>query len=156
MKRSFFVFLFVSILIVAGIVVISNKGSADSSFLNNYKADIFYTESCGCCANFIGYARNQGLKVNPLLTEDIEGKKDSLNIPASVRSCHTTVINGYFIEGHVPAEAIEKLLKEKPAIDGIGAPGMPEGAPGMPGARKPYDVVSVKDGNVIGIFYSVR
>ena len=74
-------------------------------------------------------------------TEDMGSIKEQYGIEEDKQSCHTTVIGDYFVEGHVPLAAVEKLLSEKPAIDGIGLPGMPIGTPGMPGVKQaPYEV----------------
>jgi hypothetical protein len=73
--------------------------------------------------------------------------KQKYNIPLEMQSCHTTIIGEYFIEGHVPYEAINKLLKEQPNIDGIALPGMPIGTPGMPGEKdEPYVIYQLIDG----------
>ena len=73
--------------------------------------------------------------------------KEKYNIPIEMQSCHTTILDKYFIEGHVPIEAINKLLKEKPDIDGIALPGMPIGTPGMPGKKEePYIIYQLVDG----------
>ena len=73
--------------------------------------------------------------------------KKKYNIPLEMQSCHTTMLGKYFIEGHVPIEAINKLLKEQPKIDGIALPGMPIGTPGMPGEKEePYIIYQLIDG----------
>ena len=73
--------------------------------------------------------------------------KQKFNIPLEMQSCHTTIMDKYFIEGHVPLEAINKLLKEQPDIDGIALPGMPIGTPGMPGDKdEPYVIYQLIDG----------
>lgn len=79
--------------------------------------------------------------------EDISGIKNSLGVPDELLSCHTTVIKDYFIEGHVPIEAISKLIEERPDVKGISLPGMPSGSPGMPGAKEgTFVIYSVDDG----------
>lgn len=114
-------------------------------FFKDYTAEVYYSEACGCCVNYIGYLRNSGFNVKPILVDDIKQTKDDLKIPSDMRSCHTTKIGKYYIEGHMPVEAIKKLLTEKPDIDGIALPGMPSGSPGMPGAKVPFEVMSVKN-----------
>jgi hypothetical protein len=77
---------------------------------------------------------------------DVSVIKEKYHIPDELHSCHTTVVGNYFIEGHVPMEAINKLLNEKPDIDGIALPGMPIGTPGMPGPKEaPFVIYQVKD-----------
>ena len=82
-----------------------------------------------------------------------EGNPESIkiqhNIPKEMWSCHTTMIENYFVEGHVPMEAIEKLIEEQPDIDGIALPNMPSGSPGMPGKKNSVWIIySVRDGNI--------
>lgn len=74
--------------------------------------------------------------------------KDELKVPEKLRACHTAVIDGYVVEGHVPADLIHKLVKEKPSVLGIAVPGMPNGSPGMEGGKpEPYNVMTFdKDG----------
>ncbi len=82
-------------------------------------------------------------------TDDYVDIKDDLGIPADMQGCHTTVINEYFVEGHVPIEAVRKLLDERPLIDGIALPGMPQGSPGMGGEKMlRFVIYSVTDGTV--------
>ncbi len=66
--------------------------------------------------------------------QNVDSIKEQYQIPQSMRSCHTTVVGDYFVEGHIPLEAVEKMMKEKPDIRGIAMPGMPPGSPGMPGS----------------------
>jgi hypothetical protein len=91
----------------------------------------------------VGHLRASGFKIDK---KDVFGKKladikHQLGVPEQLRSCHTALIGGYVIEGHVPADLIYKLLKDKPQIVGLAVPGMPIGSPGMEGAKpEPYDV----------------
>ena len=79
---------------------------------------------------------------------DIAQLKARHGVPKSAWSCHTTIVAGYVIEGHVPMEAIEDLLSRRPAIDGIALPGMPAGSPGMPGIKAgPFEVLAVDSGS---------
>jgi hypothetical protein len=82
--------------------------------------------------------------VTPRDVNDVTPYRKKYGVPASLASCHTAVIDGYSIEGHVPADVIQKLLKEKPAIAGLAAPGMPQGSPGMEqgGPAEHYDIIS--------------
>lgn len=70
-----------------------------------------------------------------VLTDNVEGVKNQLAIPKEMRSCHTSLIGDYYVEGHVPVEALRKLIEEQPQIDGIAMPGMPQGSPGMGGQK---------------------
>ena len=98
------------------------------------KFEVYKSEYCGCCDLFVKYAKKfANLEIKDVT--DVNPKKDELGIPQSMRSCHTTIIGDYFAEGHIPIEAINKLLSEKPDIKGIALPGMPAGSPGMPGGK---------------------
>ena len=79
----------------------------------------------------------------------MDAVKQRFNIPANMQSCHTTIIGDYFVEGHIPLEVIDKLLSEKPDLDGIALPDMPAGSPGMPGRKtEEFIIYGLKDGQV--------
>lgn len=100
--------------------------------------------SCGCCGIYGQYLIGRGMHVDMVDSDDLSRIKDEYAVPENLRSCHTTMMEGYFVEGHVPTEAIEKLMTEKPAIKGIAMPGMPSGSPGMPGGKEgPFIVYAV-------------
>ncbi len=81
------------------------------------------------------------------MMDDLTEMKDELNIPEEMRSCHTSMVGEYFVEGHVPVEAIWKLLEEQPPISGIALPGMPPGSPGMGGDKEePFTIYAIVDG----------
>lgn len=81
------------------------------------------------------YLQENGVTVETVMTEDTSAIKEEYGIPEELWSCHTTVVDGYYIEGHVPIDVVLKLLEERPAIDGIALPGMPSGSPGMDGEK---------------------
>ncbi len=81
--------------------------------------------------------------------EDLTPVEAQYGVPRAAQACHTAVVDGYVVVGHVPADAIRRMLKDRPNIVGIAVPGMPSGSPGMDGPKQPYDVVSFdKDGKV--------
>ena len=91
--------------------------------------------------------RSHGWTVMSVETDDMTGVKRMHNLPEATWSCHTAVIDGYVVEGHVPLSAIEDMLAKRPAIDGIALPGMPAGSPGMPGIREAaFQVLAIADG----------
>ena len=101
------------------------------------------TPTCGCCAAWVDLAREEGFEVEVTETRDYVGMKHAADVPANLWSCHTAEVAGYTVEGHVPFDAIRKLLDERPRIEGISVPGMPAGSPGMgtdPEAR--FDVIA--------------
>jgi hypothetical protein len=139
----------VVVLVVVGGFFLLNQGKSNTeiSMFNGVHAIVYKSASCGCCVGFVAESRKLGMDVEMIVTEDMDGIKEKYDIPHEMGSCHTTIIDGYFIEGHMPFEVIEKLLTEKPDIDGIALPGMPAGSPGMPGQKAgPYEVFQLKDG----------
>lgn len=135
------IYLGIGILIVLGIFVFIFINPSVNSYaaLENFQEEIdFYrSESCGCCSLYENtyLIRTGNLNVKDIQMQDITPIKDRYKIPLELQSCHTSVIGDYFVEGHIPLEAIDKLIAEKPNIVGIAMPGMPQGSPGMPGAK---------------------
>lgn len=105
--------------------------------------EVWKDPNCGCCKNWIEHMRKHGFTVVIHDTPDVTPIKQAHGVGADLVSCHTGLIHGYVIEGHVPADLVRKLITEKPAIAGLAVPGMPMGSPGMEGASKDaYDVVA--------------
>ena len=114
---------------------------------NKETVEVFKTPSCGCCNGYVLFLEKEKFKVKQTDMGSLHTIKQKFNIPLEMQSCHTTITDKYFIEGHVPLEAINKLLKEQPDIDGIALPGMPIGTPGMPGDKdEPYVIYQLIDG----------
>ena len=114
---------------------------------SKYDVEVFKTSSCGCCYGYVLFLEEEKFKVKKTDMRSLYSIKKKYNIPLEMQSCHTTILGKYFIEGHVPIEAINKLLKEQPDIDGIALPGMPIGTPGMPGEKEePYVIYQLVDG----------
>ncbi len=105
---------------------------------------VYKSPTCQCCAEWIDYLRDEGFEVEASDVADMQQIKGQFNIPRELTSCHTGVIGGYVVEGHVPAEDIKRMLREKPDVAGITVPGMPVGSPGMEqGSRRdPYNVLT--------------
>ncbi len=117
---------------------------------NNIKMKLYKSPYCNCCELYADELKKQGYDVEVIATEDMNPVKEKYNIPDDRQSCHTTVVDDYYIEGHVPMEAVKKLLEERPEIDGIGLPGMPIGTPGMPGEKTaPYEIYKSIDGKFL-------
>lgn len=122
----------------------SISGESD---LSGFEITVYKSQSCGCCSGYISELERRDFNVETIEKQDTTYIKDEYNIPQNMRSCHTAVIEGYFIEGHVPVEAVNKLLEERPDVDGIALAGMPSGSPGMPGSkREDWKIYSIKDG----------
>lgn len=114
-------------------------------------AHVYRSPTCQCCGAHVEHLRDAGFEVAVHEVDDTGAVKAELGLPDDLRSCHTTVVDGYVIEGHVPADDIERLLAERPDVSGIGLAGMPQGAPGMPGELAgPLDVRAFADGEDIG------
>ena len=98
--------------------------------------------NCGCCTGWVQHLRRNGFAATIVETADMQAVKTRLGVPAQLASCHTAEIAGYIIEGHVPAQAIARLIAEKPNAIGLAVPGMPIGSPGMEGGTPEiYDVI---------------
>jgi hypothetical protein len=103
--------------------------------------------TCGCCTAWIEHMRKAGFPVEVHNENDVEPIKRRVGVPAGKGSCHTAEVDGYFVEGHVPAADVKRLLAKKPDARGLTAPGMPVGSPGMEmpgGSTQPYAVELVK------------
>ena len=110
---------------------------------------VYKDEGCGCCRKWVDHMRANGFGVTAHDVPDIDVIKKQLGVPGSLASCHTALVGGYVVEGHVPADVVRRLLKERPQIAGLAVPGMPVGSPGMEmGDRHdPYDVIAfARDG----------
>jgi len=145
MKRNIFLFsfLFVLLLLIGACTEKSVGGSSGT------KVTVFKSPSCGCCVGHAAELDKGGFDVEIVKVEDMQAIKKQYNVPSNMESCHTAVIGDYFVEGHVPMEAIDKLLLEQPDIDGIALPNMPAGSPGMPGVkRSPFRVYAISNGEV--------
>ena len=113
------------------------------------KLVVSQSPSCGCCSGWVANMEENGFNVEAIKTEDMYSTKVNAGIDMSLSSCHTGFIGDYFVEGHVPHDAIEKLLNERPDIKGITVPGMPSGinVPGMEvsNERAKFDVLAVNN-----------
>jgi hypothetical protein len=109
--------------------------------------------TCGCCAKWIEHARAHGFTVKVVEIDDIMAAKSKHNVPDKLASCHTSLVRGYVVEGHVPAADIKKLLAAKPKAIGIAVPGMPAGSPGMEaGFTQPYETLLFRADGSTSVF----
>ena len=115
---------------------------------------VYRNPSCNCCHKWINHLENNQFNVIDMLTNDMASVKEAVNLPTQMTSCHTAIVDGYIIEGHVPADDIKRLLSERPEIAGLAVPQMPVGSPGMEmGQRKDnFMVFSFKRSGDIGVF----
>jgi hypothetical protein len=117
--------------------------------------EVFKTPTCGCCSQWVEHMRTNGFTVRTNDLADLTDIKKSRGVPDQVQSCHTAVVNGYVVEGHVPAADVHRMLKEKPAIAGIAVGGMPIGSPGMESPHvkaQPYNVMSFDKNGATRVF----
>jgi hypothetical protein len=99
------------------------------------RATLFKNPQCTCCEGYATYLRNNGFEVEVKPTNDLTEISRKAGVPENLQGCHTTFVDGYVVDGHVPVNVVRKLLSERPAIAGITLPGMPLGAPGMTGTK---------------------
>lgn len=110
---------------------------------------VYRSPTCGCCGGWVTYLQDHGFEVDVHDVEDPVTIKELAGVPEQLYSCHTAAVDSYTIEGHVPVEAIERLLEERPEVQGIGVGGMPAGSPGMGGTvTEPYTAYTFSGGEV--------
>ncbi len=146
MKRRTFLCL------VASVAVVPGTGLAAS-----YAMTVHKDANCGCCAAWASAFNKAGYAVSTVNEPDMEAVKNSFDVPPELWGCHTAEIEGYYLEGHVPLEAAERLLRERPPLAGLAVAGMPSGSLGMgndPGAD--YEVIAVpRDGSEPFVYLAV-
>ena len=123
----------------------------DRAFAAPVKMVIYKTPTCGCCKEWVTHVKDAGFVTEVHDLDDVAPIKTKHRVPAELGSCHTALVGGYVIEGHVPADLIHKILRDKPAFVGLAVPGMVMGSPGMEvGSRKePYTVVAWDKANKV-------
>jgi len=136
MKKYLPFLLIGTIVVVGGFIILGNsENKTPNSTYANLSALVYKTPTCGCCHVFSQYLKSEGVSVEVKDLGDLSEIKKEYGVPRELESCHTSIINGYVVEGHIPLEVIDKLVIEKPNIKGIALPGMPAGSPGMPGPK---------------------
>ena len=115
---------------------------------------VWHSPTCGCCTKWIHHLEQAGFPVRSHAQHDVAMIKHRLGLPNDLASCHTGMVDGYVIEGHVPAEDIKRLLKERPFVRGLSVPGMPIGSPGMEMGDRvdPYEVLSFDEDGKTEVF----
>ncbi len=120
---------------------------------------VYRSPSCGCCEDWVKHMQKHGFSIkDDIKTEDMETIKEELKVPQQLASCHTATIDGYVIEGHVPAEDIKRFIAKSPKQNGLAVPQMPSGTPGMEmGDKKdPFAVISFNHDGEIKVFKEYR
>ena len=145
---------FLRIASLATLATLTSASAPPSSILPLPTVTVFKDPNCGCCKQWVEHLREHAFTVITKDTSDISAPKRTGRVPEHLYSCHTAFVNGYVVEGHVPAADIQRLLKEKPKVAGIAVGGMPAGSPGMEmGSRKDrYDVVAFNRDGTTKVF----
>lgn len=120
---------------------------------------VYKSATCGCCHEWIAHLEKAGYEVDARDVSDLGAIKERFGVPQRLGSCHTAIVDGYVIEGHVPAADIDRLLTERPEVAGLTVPGMIVGSPGMevPGQpAQPYDVIVFDQAGNTGVYASHR
>lgn len=150
MRRMVLALIAVGVLAVTGgVASFGLQTSAQAAEITVYK-----DPNCGCCGKWVDHLKAAGFTVTVHDTADLGRIKAKHEVPEDLYSCHTAIIDGYVIEGHVPAADIKRLLSERPDAQGIAVPGMPIGSPGMEqgSRREPYDVILFGKGGERSVF----
>ena len=114
---------------------------------------VWRTASCGCCGKWVDHLKAAGFEPTVHIVQSTDESPAAKNVPASLRSCHSATLEGYNIEGHVPADVIKQLLRDRPKVAGIALPGMPPGSPGMESPNPvTYDVIAYDETGKTSVF----
>jgi hypothetical protein len=141
--------------VMASLALIGLASTVVSRAEEKTKIVVYKNPTCMCCAKWIDHMARNGFEPVVHDVKDVVPIKNAFDVPKDAFSCHTAVIEGYIIEGHVPATEILRLLKERPAVAGLSVPGMPTGSPGMEGAKpQPYDVLTFDSRRPTAVFAS--
>jgi hypothetical protein len=126
--------------LLVAVILLAGNASAQQS---NDTITMYKTPGCGCCEKWAEHLRAAGFRVDARDAGNLNAVRKELGVPPRLAGCHTAKVGRYVVEGHVPAQQIERLLQEQPDVAGISVPGMPVGSPGMEGpGGHDYDVVS--------------
>jgi hypothetical protein len=134
-----------TLLIAAVSVLVLSAVSSGQQKPKPILISVYKSPSCGCCSLWVDYMRKNGFEAKVQDVENIGALKLKLGVREEFSSCHTTEVGGYIVEGHVPVEAVQRMLKERPKIAGIAVPGMPAGSPGMEvpsGKKDSYNILA--------------
>jgi hypothetical protein len=151
-KRSL---LFAAAVVVAGAMAVPMLVGADQRGGQALPAVTVYKDAnCGCCSLWVQHLERAGFRVTASNTADMPALRAKLGVPAHVQSCHTAVVDGYVVEGHVPADDVKQLLSKRPTVKGIAVPGMPIGSPGMEqgNVRHQYSVLTFDETGRTSVF----
>ena len=145
-----FVAVLLAVFVIAGTFFYASTSNAQ-------KVVVYKSPTCGCCEKWIEHMEEAGYEIEIHDTNDMQPIKMQHGIVRQAQSCHTAIVDGYVIEGHVPARFIAQMLEEKPDIKGLAVPGMPQGSPGMEGPNPvDYNVIALGDSGKASIYARVN
>jgi hypothetical protein len=149
-KRS----LLVAAVLVAAVVTGSMLVRADQGSQTLPAVTVYKDPNCGCCSLWITHMERAGFRVTATNTANMPALRAKLGVPGPVQSCHTAVVDGFVVEGHVPADDVKRLLTSRPNVKGIAVPGMPVGSPGMEqgNVKHQYSVLTFDDAGRTTVF----
>ena len=127
----------------------------EADYSGTTEMTVYRSPTCGCCGVWVDHAQKHSFKIEDIKTDEMEALKQKHNIPPELASCHTTIIDGYVMEGHIPADDIKRFLAEKPDnMVGLAVPGMPIGTPGMEAKdiKQPFQVLAFNDKGEVEVF----
>ena len=127
----------------------------EADYSGTTEMTVYRSPTCGCCGVWVDHAQKHGFKIEDIKTDEMEALKQKHNIPQELASCHTAIIDGYVMEGHIPADDIKRFLAEKPDnMVGLAVPGMPIGTPGMEAKdiKQPFQVLAFNDKGEVEVF----
>jgi len=142
-------------LLLGAIVLVGMTGTACAQARPSRNLTVFKTPTCACCDAWIRHMRDAGFSTTITILPSLQSVRSSRGMPVTLASCHTGLIDGYLVEGHVPAQDVIRLLAERPAAIGLAVPAMPLGSPGMEtpqGHREPYDTLLVLRSGTTRVF----
>lgn len=127
---------------------------ATESYSGNKNVTVYRSPSCGCCGVWIEHMQKHGFQITDIKTDDMDAIKARYSVSTELASCHASIIDGYVIEGHIPADDIKRFLKEKPPVIGLTVPGMPIGTPGMESGKikQPFAVLAFNNQGETTVF----
>ena len=137
------------------------SGAAQTARATQTAMEVFKTSTCGCCGKWVEHMRAAGFAVTftDIDQAELDRVKAKHGVARELHSCHTALVDGYVIEGHVPASEVRRLLTERPKVAGLAVPGMPLGSPGMEvsGVKaQPYDVLSFQKNGGSRVFSTIK
>lgn len=148
------IFSVIGILIISMGLLYNEKSEANTSVS---EVMVYKSPTCNCCKKWVSHLRDAGFKVTEKDRYNMANIKSDLRVSRNLQSCHTAIVNGYVVEGHVPVDDIKRLLLEQPEVVGLAVPGMPKGSPGMESQQNdPYDVLAFNKNGQTEVYASYK